>query len=177
MSTELATRDLGAAVERVVVGGDVACLPLSGKRGEHVPVLVDAYLLPLLLVHKWFLDTNGYIRMSRAFWGHAYLHRMILGLVKGEFGDHINGDRLDCREANLRKATRSENNRNIGQRSDSKQPFKGVRLRTGGRWAARIVLNKKEKHLGMFDSPEEAAIAYNEAAKLMFGDFARKVIL
>jgi len=82
--------------------------------------------------------------------------------------DHINGDRADNRIANLRIATHAQNLAN--QRTRKKRRFKGVcfHLRSQ-KWMASC----GEKYLGLFETPELAAAAYDSAAIEMFGAFAR----
>ena len=41
-----------------------------------------------------------------------------------------------------------------------------------GRWRAWIRYNKKLLHLGTYNTQKEAGTAYNNAAKLLFGEFA-----
>jgi hypothetical protein len=55
----------------------------------------------------------------------------------------------------------------------NKSGYKGVRLegRTG-RWKAGIKVKGKERYLGTFGEPSEAAIAYDKAASELFGEFA-----
>lgn len=109
------------------------------------------------------------------------MHRIILErilnreLLDTEFVDHINGDRLDNRRENLRLATKIENGRNSKQREDNQSGFKGVsRYRVGfDKWRARIRVDKKEIHLGVFETKEDAYQAYREAAIKYFGEFAR----
>lgn len=88
--------------------------------------------------------------------------------------DHINGDGLDNRRANLRPATNAENNRNRKKRRDNASGFKGVTWhRHSGLWRARIVVDWRERSLGYYTTPEAAALAYDDAARLDFGEFAR----
>jgi phage-related protein len=88
--------------------------------------------------------------------------------------DHINGDGLDNRIANLRLASSSENQRNIGLRANNTSGFKGVHLhRESGRWRAVIYINKRQVHLGAFPTPELAHMAYCKAAAELHGEFAR----
>ena len=103
------------------------------------------------------------------------MHRVILNAPDGVMVDHINGDKLDNRKANLRLCTNSKNqaNRKV-VRGVSK--FKGVVLerRKNGRcfWKATLVFEGKATYLGSFATDLEAAAAYNEAAVSKFGEFA-----
>lgn len=101
-----------------------------------------------------------------------YMHALLTGwpLV-----DHINGDGLDNRRANLRSATPAQNVRNARKRSTaSSSRFKGASLyRRTGRWRAYIDVGGKEQHLGYFATEIDAARAYDAAALHHFGEFAR----
>ena len=86
--------------------------------------------------------------------------------------DHINGNSMDDRLSNLREATRTQNARNRAP----EQSLKGVtrtRDRSTKPWKAQISINGSNRHLGIFDTPEEAHRAYRIAATAAFGEFAR----
>lgn len=104
------------------------------------------------------------------------MHRWLLGLSVGDgMVDHRDGDRLNNRRANLRMVNDSLNqaNRRV-VRGASK--FKGVcrqtRPASKSVWVARIVVSGRQMHLGSFDDEVQAALAYNEAAKRHFGEYA-----
>ncbi len=85
--------------------------------------------------------------------------------------DHINHDGLDNRRCNLRLATRANNCHN--QRSfKGSSKYKGV-WRVGEKWAACIRVDGRSKRLGTFVSEKEAALAYNQAAREHYGEFAK----
>jgi hypothetical protein len=99
------------------------------------------------------------------------LHRYLLQAKIGEKIDHCDGDGLNNRRKNIRVATSSENGWNSGKRKGPSR-FKGV-FWSVGKWEARIRSHPKSIHLGRFDIEEEAARAYDEAARRLHGEFAR----
>lgn len=103
------------------------------------------------------------------------MHREILGAQVGDREtDHINGDGLDNRRSNLRPATTAQNQMNRSHYG--KNRFKGVSKVKRNRskpWQVRVVVDGKHTHIGMFATEEEAARAYNAAARKHYGEFAR----
>src|SRR5439155_1711101 len=107
-----------------------------------------------------------------------FAHRLAWLYVHGEHPrgviDHVNGNAMDDRIANLRQCSRSENARNVRGRATS--GLKGVYRRAdrpGNKWYAQIAVSGKTICLGSFDSPEAAAAAYDAAACRYHGAFAR----
>lgn len=123
------------------------------------------------------IQQDGY-KIGKVFGRVLLAHRVIWALVTGEWPknelDHRNRQGSDNRWANLREATRSENSRNTGVRSDSISGIKGVRWnKSANKWVAEIKANGDRIYLGCFDTPEEAGASYDAAAKRHHGDFAR----
>lgn len=114
---------------------------------------------------------------QRRFWAHRLAFLYMLGALPPDQVDHINGDSLDNRWHNLRHATHAENLQNIrGTRSRS--GFIGVTPRNTKKqdsWKATICLNRKQIHLGTFNSPEEASAAYLAAKRELhpYGEIAK----
>jgi hypothetical protein len=100
------------------------------------------------------------------------MHRVVIGAEKGQLVDHVNGDTLDNRRSNLRFCSRAQNSYNRGPSSNNSSGYKGVSA-TPKRWQACIQIDRKKRFLGCFDTPEEAARAYDEAAREFHGEFAR----
>lgn len=120
--------------------------------------------------------SNGYLR-ARVDGCHVSVHRLIWFYVNGvwpvEEIDHINGIKSDNRIANLREASRSQNNRNCPVRSDSSTGLRGVCWNNGrSSYRVAIRINGRRVLLGTFHDAEQAHAAYVEAAKLYHGDFA-----
>lgn len=104
--------------------------------------------------------------LSRKYLGHraAWLHHY--GAWPDGVIDHINGDKGDNRICNLRDVTHQVNNENRRNKSHhNKTGFMGV-IVTNGKFRARILVNRKNIHIGMFDTPEEANLAYIEAKRI-----------
>lgn len=98
------------------------------------------------------------------------MHRVIMKAPKGGLVDHRNGNGLDNRRSNLRRATRSQNQQN---RKGSSGRFKGVFPVTGyPTWRAALCAGYKYVHLGTFKTQKEAAMAYDVAAKAKYGEYA-----
>jgi len=88
--------------------------------------------------------------------------------------DHKDGNRSNDRWSNLREASRTENQWNKSRHRDNASGFKGVSWHKGqGKWRARIMLHRRNIHLGLFDTAEAAHEAYKAKALELFGGFAR----
>jgi HNH endonuclease len=142
-------------------GGSVD-IPICDRDGRLLAVAIIDDIDAEHAKHQWRLDTKGYARRSVRDRG-VYLHREILGLVPGDglISDHINGDRLDNRRANLRAATPAQNAQNRSSYRDSTSRYRGVYWEPRTRkWQARAKVNGRTMSLGCFvDEDEAAAVA------------------
>ena len=138
--------------------------------------LIDAADAERILGYRWHLHPHGYaVRSRRTEDGpgpsQIYMHRVILDAPTGVPVGRRNELRLDNRRANLRLATLSQSRADARLRSDNTSGYRGVTgSRRDGRWQAQIQVAGKRHFLGY---KEEAAQAYDAAAREAFGEFAR----
>lgn len=110
---------------------------------------------------------------GRSYRAHRVIWLMVFGEIpEGMVIDHVNGDTNDNRLSNLRLAQPKDNNKNTDKPSHNTSGYKGVSKKKNG-WRAYIVVENKQRHLGIFPTAVEAARKYDEVALEIFGPFAR----
>jgi hypothetical protein len=156
------------------INNGIGYIPLT--KGKTA--MVDADDLPRLSYGIWFAmgTTNGRFyaaRDTKVSGKHrtTMMHHAVIGRKKGMYVDHRNGNSMDNRKCNLRFCTASQNLINVGVRKGKSSRFKGVHW-NGYSWVARISYNRTRHNLGAFVDEVDAAIVYNVAAQLCYGEFA-----
>jgi hypothetical protein len=156
----------------------VKTIPLSKGKVAIVSVVDFARVSQ----HKWMYvrDHQGkeYARCTmRARSGQAvreWLHRFILNAPLEMQVDHVDGNGLNCRRLNIRVATPTQNQGNRKLQRNNTSGYKGVAWdKKNLKFIATICVRGKGRTLGRFIDPEEAAHAYDAAARSYFGEFAR----
>ncbi len=104
-----------------------------------------------------------------------FLHRLIMGVTDSKQQiDHINNNVLDNRKCNLRICNNTQNSANKPKYKSNTSGYKCVSWSvTSKKWRAYIVVNDKQRHLGVFENKKDAAEAYNRAAIDLFEEFAQ----
>jgi hypothetical protein len=100
------------------------------------------------------------------------MHRLIMRAKRGQQIDHWDRNTLNNQKGNLRFSNQSQNVANSSPSSCNTSGFKGVTLYRNGKWQAQLMVNGKNLYLGRFETPAEAALAYDTAALSHFGEFA-----
>jgi len=105
------------------------------------------------------------------------LHRFILGVADPRVKvDHEDGNGLNNRRKNIRRATPSQNGYNKKNQSNNTSGFKGVDwIAPMNKWRVRITAARKTITVGFYSSKAAAGRARAKAARKYHGRFARVI--
>ena len=157
----------------IIINGNIAEIVLYDQKCEEkARAIVDAEDVKKVKGYKWHLSPNGYVITSRNK-NIINLSHKIMGVKSNKklFIDHKNRNPLINLKLNLRLCTNKENLRNRGKHKRNTSGYKGV-IKNGNKWRAKIGVNERSIHLGIFKDKNRAAQAYNEASIKHFGEFA-----
>ncbi len=167
--SQKAKHELQDALNIMASKSDIKAIALT--RGEVA--LVDADVFDMLMQWEWQCR-DGYAKRGARGRKAIAMHNIIMNPPEGFIVDHIDGNGLNNRRSNLRVCKQKHNTWNRKPVKGSSSKYKGVSWQAAtGYWKAYIKTDGKQKHLGCYLSEEEAAIAYNRAAKELHGEFAK----
>jgi hypothetical protein len=160
------------SVDRVI-GPSIAYVPLT--KGYYA--LIDSWRADFVETWNWYYSDGRACRTpcvsekGRSMKLHAALFPCS---AAGQYRDHINGNSLDNRAANIRICTHQQNLFNTKRRTDNSTGYKGVSKISGSaKFAAHIRINGKTRYIGTYITAQDAHKAYAKEAVRLFGEYSR----
>jgi hypothetical protein len=159
---------------------DMRTIPLYGPKAAGRVALVDDEDYDLVMQYRWNIleqerpghwPIGPYATTNLPDYGSTMLmHKLLTGWPQTDHADH-NG--LNNQRSNLRPARGGQNLQNARKRAGASSRFKGVSWDpVNQKWIARICVSGHQRNLGRHLSEEDAARAYDAAARAAFGEFA-----
>lgn len=154
-------------------------LSKNGKHNGLFVALVDDEDYDYINQWNWYVYPQGRtfyakrrIKIGNKF-KELFMHRVILNVTNDRLVDHKDHNGLNNQRKNIRECNYTENAINT-IKSNSRSSYWGVRHKKNGKILSRIKTNRKVINLGTYDTEKEAALAYNRAAKIYHGEFAKQ---
>jgi len=150
---------------------DIVYFALKG-RGKNDLVMVSANKWPFVSQYEWYLGKTGYPLCYKL--GKMQLHRFIFTYILGQYPpsnlyvDHIDRNKLNNTDNNLRLATPQENSFNKSTDTNTK----GVKKISNGNYTTSIMKNGVKHEIKNIPTETQAAQIYNMMAEELFGSFA-----
>ena len=171
-------------LNEIIIENNICIMKLYNQKSEVIAeTIFDKENYEKVKLYKWGLrkaHKQGYpnyvYTVNKISGENIYLHHFIMNSNQQEIMiDHIDSDGLNNCKNNLRFCSNSENHMNKTKNFKGNQSgFKGVVFHPKtGKWQAQTHINGKQTYLGIYNTPEEAAKAYNIAVKEHYGEFAK----
>lgn len=147
----------------------------SNPEAAETYAIISLWRLPQVSEYKWYLSKSGYPFTYTKNGSRLMLHKFVWFLITSEYDtdnfyvDHVNRDRLNATDFNLRLATAAENSYN---KSSSRELHHIKANAKNGLFEVTIHKNKKTHRIGNIATEAEAKEIYNLMAAELFGDFA-----
>lgn len=138
-----------------------------------IPIIADRLWHATKKRHAWVAVSTSYDE-STGKKASVYMHRLITGARSGEYVDHKDGDGLNNCRHNLRRCSNGENARNkTRMNSRNTSGVHGVHWeKSCGKWRVRVCKDYNNRHIGVYDTIEDASAAYRAASLEIHGEFA-----
>ena len=160
---------------KIINIGEYSVIEICNKNGEVVcKGFISNNKVEEIKKYRWCLNGQGYL-VSRINGKLVRMHRLLLNAKDGEYCDHINNNRLDNRDENLRFCTRQQNcfNSSIGSKNSS--GVIGVSWsKIHQLWVAEMKINGKRVLMKYFKNMEDAIKARKQAEVKYHGEFRCK---
>lgn len=170
--------------EIIVVNDEYATMHIVSKKFGEFDVFFDIEDIEKISDYKWCIGGFGNTK-SKCDYKKFYcvsnegklMHRYLMNPKRNEFVDHIDHNGLNNRRNNIRICSFSENRKNNPMYKNNQYGHIGVckyHYHNVNKWMAHIMVNRKKKTLGYFDTYEDACKAREEAELKYYGEFANK---
>lgn len=152
----------------------VAIIPVVNHKKEVVAyTTVSDAIWHECMRYSWNMGTNGYVQGYVDNYGKLLrLNRFVMGAADDELVDHIDHNKLNNTDENLRFSNHGNNNHNRKKKQGGTSKYFGV-WKNGSMWTGEIRKDGERHYVGSYKTEEEAARAYNEKAKELYGEFAK----
>lgn len=164
----------------IFVCNAIGLIPLGGKKGHGLYAVVDLADIPLVAPFYWHLNDR---RRARCIYAQTnikragrmttiQMHKLIF--PEAQEIDHHDGNGLNNRRSNLRVSSSRANKQNRFVQRNNTSGYRGVN-RFGEKWMARVGKGRRgvRAYLGLFETAQDAAHAYDDEARRRFREFAR----
>ena len=161
-------------LNEVIEYDDYAEIILYNKQCEEIArAIIDLDDIEKCKHYKWsYKSDSSYVTSVQHL---GYLHRFIMDAPEDMVIDHANGNKLDNRKSNLRICTAEENAFNNKTYETNKSGYPGIDWhKKAGKWRARIQVQGRQIHLGLFESLDEAIQVRRQAEIDYFGEYRRQ---
>jgi hypothetical protein len=161
--------------DTIQISSDIIGIIIKSKRDGEVISMIDSVDYKRVKPFRWFVCSGGYIRSTSLNCKETiFLHKLIMSFPEGMVVDHINGLKIDNRSTNLRICRQSQNCFNRSKSINKSSSHKGVYFHAANKkFMAAIGKGYRKLHIGSFENEIDAAMAYNEKAIELFGEFAK----
>lgn len=157
---------------------DVVYFELKGRaKQENILAMVSLDMWDWVSKYDWYLSKTNYPVCYEL--GNVQLHRFVYRYILKDTipekfcVDHIDRNKLNNTNGNLRLATSQENAYNRSTKSNKK----GVRKISGNNYSAIVYKDGKKHEIKNLATEQEAANMYNFMAEDLFGEFAAMNII
>jgi hypothetical protein len=152
-----------------------AIIPIKNQDGVIIDnVLVNDDMWHKCMQYAWTKNDkyyNGSVNGKL-----TKIHRFIMNAKPGDIVDHIDKNPQNNKTCNLRFSTATKNAHNKTKSQNASTSYMGVSIHNKN-YRARITKQGKTYQLGDFKTEIEAAKAYNEKAKELYGEYANLNII
>lgn len=160
-------------IHQTLMINDIVYFALKGRaKKDGIYAMVSAEVWPFVSKYEWYLGKAGYPICYDL--GKMPLHKFVYNYILMDdipqqlYIDHIDRNKLNNVNNNLRLATPSENGANKSTKSNKK----GVRKISKNNYSAIITKQGKIHQIKNIPTEKQAAEIYNLMAEELFGNFA-----